>query len=65
MHLFRATDLVEDPIEGDEDEDISLERMPVAEAVRLAEAGEIKDAKSIVGLLLAASNLPERVAADR
>ena len=65
MHLFRATDLVDDPIEGDEDENILLERVPLAEAVRLVEAGEIKDAKSIVGLLLAALNLPDRVAADR
>ena len=54
MHLFLATDLVEDPIEGDEDENISLERLSLAQAVRLIETGEIKDGKSIVGLLVVA-----------
>jgi len=55
IHVFLATDLVEDPVDGDEDEDISLERMPLSDAVRLIETGEIKDGKSIVGLLLAAA----------
>jgi ADP-ribose pyrophosphatase len=54
MHLFLATDLVEDPVEGDPDEVISLERMSLVDAVSLIERGEIKDGKSIVGLLLAA-----------
>jgi ADP-ribose pyrophosphatase len=53
IHVFMATDLIEDPVDGDEDEDISLERMPLADAVRLIGEGEIKDGKSIVGLLLA------------
>ena len=53
IHVFLAMDLVEDPVEGDEDEEISLERMPLPDAVRLVETGEIKDGKSIVGLLLA------------
>jgi ADP-ribose pyrophosphatase len=53
VHVFLATGLAEDAIDGDPDEDIALERMPLADAVRLIETGEIKDAKSIVGLLLA------------
>lgn len=53
IQVFIATDLLADPVDGDEDEDISLERMPLADAVRLIEEGEIKDGKSIVGLLLA------------
>lgn len=54
IHVFLATDLVEDPIDGDPDEVIVLERMPLAEAVRLTETGDIKDGKSMVGLLVAA-----------
>ena len=55
IHVFIATDLVEDPIEGDPDEDILLEHMPLSNAMRLIETGEIKDGKSIVGLLLASA----------
>jgi ADP-ribose pyrophosphatase len=61
MHLFLATDLVEDPLQGDADEVIVLERMPLADAVGLIETGGIKDAKSIAGLLFVAN----RIADDR
>ena len=54
IHTFLATDLVKDPIDGDPDEVIALERMTLDDAVRLIETGEIKDGKSIVGLLVAA-----------
>ena len=54
IHIFLATDLVEDPLDGDPDEVIALERVPLPEAARLVETGEVKDGKSIVGLLLAA-----------
>jgi ADP-ribose pyrophosphatase len=53
IHVYLAKDLVDDPIDGDEDEDISIERMPLDEAVRLVGRDEIRDGKSIVGLLLA------------
>jgi ADP-ribose diphosphatase len=55
IHIFMATDLIDDPVDGDEDEDITLERMPLADAVRLIGEGGIKDGKSIVGLLLASA----------
>ena len=55
IQVFLATNLVEDPIEGDPDEVISLQRMSLLEAVRLIETGEIKDGKSIIGLLLASA----------
>jgi ADP-ribose pyrophosphatase len=56
MHLYLATDL--SAADGarlgpDEDERLVLVRMPLAEAVSMAERGELLDAKSIVGLLLA------------
>ena len=54
IHAFLATNLIEDPIDGDPDEVIALERMTLDDAVRLIETGEIKDGKSIVGLLVAA-----------
>lgn len=54
IHAFLATDLVEAPIDADEDEQIEVVRMPFADALRLVEDGGIKDAKSIIGLTLAA-----------
>jgi len=55
MHLYLAEDL-SPPHEGrlgpDEDERLELERVPLADAVAMAERGELDDAKSLVGLLL-------------
>jgi ADP-ribose pyrophosphatase len=53
IHLYLATGLTESPLDGDEDEDIEVERLPLTEAVRLIETGMIKDAKSVTGILLA------------
>ncbi len=57
MHLYLATDL--SPADGarlgpDDDERLLLERIPIADAVAMAERGEIADAKSLAGLLLVA-----------
>lgn len=54
MHVHLATDLAparEGRLGPDDDEQLELERVPLAEAIAMAEAGEIRDAKSIVGLL--------------
>lgn len=59
IHAFLATELIEEPAPGDEDEQIEIVHMPIPEALRLIERGEIKDAKSIIGLLLAAKGLLE------
>jgi ADP-ribose pyrophosphatase len=52
MHLYLARRLR--PVEGysgpEPDEHLELERLPIAEALRLADAGEIRDAKTLVGL---------------
>ncbi|HXG35580.1 MAG TPA: NUDIX hydrolase [Dehalococcoidia bacterium] len=53
IHAFLASGLRESRLEHDSDELIVVERMPLARAAALAKSGEIKDAKSIVGLLLA------------
>jgi ADP-ribose pyrophosphatase len=55
MHLYLAEDLTpahEGRLGPDEDERLELERLPLAEAFRLAESGGFADAKSIVGLLV-------------
>ena len=55
MHLYLAGELAPAGPEGrigpDEDERLELERVPWRDAVAMAEAGEIADAKSLVGLL--------------
>ncbi len=54
MHLYLASDLVsadEDQLSPDEDEALTLVRLPWLEALAAAEDGRIADAKSIVGIL--------------
>jgi ADP-ribose pyrophosphatase len=57
MHLYLAENLEEAHGDADEDEDIVIVRMPLAEAVRMAERGDLRDAKTIAGVLLAARRL--------
>lgn len=54
LHLFLAEELEPARLDGDEDEQIETEAVPLAEAVAMAVRGEIRDAKSIAGLFLAA-----------
>jgi ADP-ribose pyrophosphatase len=53
MHLYLARDLVEGMSEAMEDENIEVEKVPLPDALDMVARGEIVDAKSIVGLLLA------------
>ncbi len=53
LYIYLARDLVESRLPGDDDEDITLERVPVSEVDRLIRLGEIQDAKSVAGLLMA------------
>ena len=57
LHAFLATGLFPNPLAPDADERITLERLPFAEAVRLARAGELNDAKTLAALLLAAPHV--------
>jgi ADP-ribose pyrophosphatase len=57
MHVYLAQDLRYDPLEADADEFLSVETIPFAEAVQMAERGEMPDAKSLAALLLAKSYL--------
>lgn len=54
MYLYLARELSEAKQATEEDESIGVERMALADAVAMIERGEIRDAKTIVGLLLIA-----------
>ena len=53
LYIYLARDLVESKLPGDDDEDITLERVPMSDVDRLIRLGEIQDAKSVAGLLMA------------
>jgi len=54
IHLFMATGLVSGETKHEADEFLDLEPMLMSRALELVEAGEIKDAKTALGLLYAA-----------
>ena len=53
MYGYVARNLVESNLPADEDEDISVEKIPIAKIEQLIKLGEIQDAKSIALLLMA------------
>ena len=53
MHAYLATDLTPASLPADDDEYISVERVPLDSIPGLIESGEIQDSKSIAALLLA------------
>lgn len=57
LHVFLTRQLQSDPLPGDVDEFIRVERIPVAEAFMKVERGEIRDSKTLAALLLAKSRL--------
>lgn len=59
MAVYLATDLKHNPLEADDDEFLSVEKIPMAEAIRRAERGEIPDAKSLAALFLARPHLAQ------
>lgn len=50
IHIYKATELTVGRQQLDRDEVLEVIEMPLLEAVRMIEAGTIRDAKSIVGL---------------
>ena len=54
IHLFMATGLLSGEAKRESDEFLDLEPMLLSRALNLVEAGEIKDAKTALGLLFAA-----------
>ena len=57
MNLFLATDFTESAQNLDEDEFLSIERLSFDEAFEKIRNNEIKDAKTIIGLILAGARL--------
>lgn len=59
MYVYLARQLRSDPLPGDEGEFLSVEKVSILQAYELAEAGQIRDAKSLGALLLARPRLKE------
>lgn len=57
MFVYLASGLSSTSQRLDSDEIVEIERVPLSEAVKMAKDGRIEDAKSIIGLLLAAEKL--------
>jgi len=57
MAVFLATGLKDNPLDPDEDEVLSIEKVPVKKAVEMALSGKLPDAKSLAALLFAKSHL--------
>lgn len=57
MGVFLATDLHHNPLDPDADEFLSVEKISVKQAIRMAEHGEVPDAKSLAALFLAKPHL--------
>ena len=54
MWVYLATELSEGTQKLDDDEVLDIVRLPIAEALEMITSGEIQDAKTIIGLMLAA-----------
>lgn len=57
MTVFLATELRFDPLDPDADEFLQVEKVPLAEALSLAESGKMPDAKTLAALLMARPHL--------
>jgi len=57
MHVFIARQLAANPLPGDEDESIQVERIPIVQALAMAENAQLEDAKSLVALMWARQRL--------
>lgn len=56
LHLYLAEDLTPSRLPGDEDEEIEVERLSLDEAVGLCLSGQVRDAKTLAGVLLYAQS---------
>ncbi len=55
MHLYLATEITETRQSLETDEILTVERYPMADLLEMVRNGEIEDAKTIVGITMAAS----------
>lgn len=61
ISLYLATDLTQHEAHTDEDEFLRLMKIPLTEAVSRVMAGELRDAKTCLGLLMAQQALAQRM----
>ena len=54
MWIYLATEMIETKQQLEEDEIVDVVRLPFSQALEMISAGEIEDAKTIIGLMLAA-----------
>ena len=59
MAVFLATELKENPLQADEDEFLQIEKIPLKQAIEMAEHGKLQDGKSLAALLLGRPHLEE------
>ena len=59
MHFFLARNLVDAPLPEDPDEEIVLERYSVDDVKTMLQKGELKDCKTVAGLLYALNRLED------
>ena len=57
MWVYLATELTEGEQALEDDEVLDIVRLPIADALEMITSGEIEDAKTIIGLILAAPRL--------
>jgi ADP-ribose pyrophosphatase len=60
MRVYLATDLTPDPLKGDDDEFITVVRIPLEQAYKMVDSGEIRDGKTLAALLLVKPYLSDR-----
>ena len=61
MHLYLATELTETIQNLEADEILSVERHPLAELLEMVKNGDIEDAKTIIGVTMAAGKNPHHL----
>lgn len=57
MHVYLAQDLYHSPLDGDEDEQIEVEKISLERAYQRLDAGEFEDAKTLAALTLARAKM--------
>lgn len=56
LYLYLATDLVPNKLDGDDDENIELIRVPLSQIPQMISSGQICDGKSVAALLTVITN---------
>lgn len=65
VHLFLARDLEPVQVRPERDEVFTVEWLPFGEVLRMVDTGELRDGKSLAGVLRTLLKLPELTAAQR